>query len=202
MDMVFAVNMLHFTEIEKAIQSIAYQLKPGGTFAAAVFGFAFLDDTTQQDIWIRMFQRRWQLVAERNSGNGEISRDTAEAIGSAYDAVNIPEDVFHAGAVRLKINFDEGGEAGSWHHMSRATGRLKMFPYVSRLGQSDVLLSEKSEEWTFTTDLAGLKDMLDTFPLGRDDEILAKLWAESEATVGDQAVHGVWPVSLILATRK
>lgn len=32
MDMVFATNVLHFTDVDEAIEAITYQLKPGGTF--------------------------------------------------------------------------------------------------------------------------------------------------------------------------
>ncbi len=49
--MIFVANALHWMDIEPTLLSIARQLKPRGTFVAAMFGIPYFDDEKVRDIF-------------------------------------------------------------------------------------------------------------------------------------------------------
>jgi hypothetical protein len=51
--MVFAANLMRWVELERALNAIAKQLKPGETFSAGLLGMSTLLDKKADDIRIK-----------------------------------------------------------------------------------------------------------------------------------------------------
>ena len=200
LDLFLSSVAMHFCgkDIGKAVASAAQQIKPGGTFAVAAFGVAVFADPEVQNLWLRWNQIDSEaLIASRSHDDKEF-RDIFRVAASAFDAIPLPEDIFQVGAMRIKANFPRGW---SWRAMQIPPRRESEFPHWSQVGENDELVAETDQDWTFAMDLEGLKAHRASFPSLPTEEG-AHLWTEMQELVGDRPISGVWPVSLILATRK
>lgn len=63
---------------------------------------------------------------------------------------------------------------------------------------------ESDDEWKFKIDLDGIKEHVGSFPYSvREPAAFTELWTEVEDILRNRkSVDGVWPVTLILATRR
>ena len=197
-DMVFAANMLHFTDVDRAMKAIAYQLKRGGTFVGTMFGMIALLDPHVHSIWRRILWRLNEIML-----NDEQTRQTwistMSIANSHYDAVPISSKYFRQNALRIKINFLDGFSFYEYLPPSMKS----QVPLHSRVGRDDQVLIEENDDWCFKVGIAGLQKIFSTFHFDKDqDTEIMNLWRDLEAAVGDGEVSGVWPTVLILATRR
>ena len=61
------------------------------------------------------------------------------------------------------------------------------------------------DDWSFETDFQGLKDMFAGQPFGKeaDEAYFGDLWDEMRDVVENaNKIHGMWPVDLMMASRK
>lgn len=195
-DMVFASTMMHFTDLGKAIEAVTHQLKPGGTFVVTGVGMLNLKSAHEGAIWEKFYQAGNRQVLRADEANK--SRSWIRVASSAFDAVPIPEKYFEPGAQRIKLNHEDL----VWYNHVVPPEYAEELPRFSQIGGKDVVTRESNAEWNCTSSLTGLKDHLDTFPFRQDNEEFAELWRQLEESIGSGQVEGVWPASLILATRR
>lgn len=195
-DMVFAATMMHFTDLDKAVDAVAHQLKPGGTFVVAFIGMVHLKDEPARTVWPKLYQAGNRKML-RPDGH-HMARTWLPVASSSIDAVPMPEEYFLPGVQRIKLNYQDE----DWYnHVIPPEYRTEL-PHWSQVGPNDVTKREADNEWNFKTNLAGLRDHMATFPAPQDTPGFAETWKELEDIIGEGEVDGIWPASLILATRK
>ena len=198
-DMVFATNVMHFTDQGAAMRAIALQLKSGGTFACAGFGPARFEDTSLQDVWARIMLQGCHVLLSYEEDERE---QTAKVLTRAQDGYNVaPLDPkwFLPGALRVHLNMEKGGLSKM---LSPEDQERVAEPWHT--GPDDVETWEHEEGWAFETNLNGIKEHCDSFPfLVENPARFTELWQEMERLVGDgKVVKGYWPAKVILATRR
>lgn len=200
-DMIFLACVLHLTDLPKAFAAIAHQLKPGGTLVVVMASIAFFQDVKVQDAYRTLYSTGSGRMMESATAQGAQLSGPAEMGFSAYNSVAIPEAIFEAGVKRIKLNWP-GHQA--WHSMGVPPHLDDTYPYVSRISPHDHQLEERDGTWNFQASISEIADFYGSvpFPSLTEDKEMAKLWQDMQAVVGEGKVDGVWPVTLILATKK
>jgi ubiquinone/menaquinone biosynthesis C-methylase UbiE len=196
-DMVFMANALHWTDPDVALRNIARQLKPGGTFVACLFGVAYFEDEAVRHTMSRMFShglvKITEIVAARQSMN---LPQVFEMQDSGYDSVPLPSELFEGVVQRVKLN-TEGREKP--FNLQKS----KDFVPVSRLGSRDQASYEDDVDWSFDMDIQGVKEYWNSIPVHEfDDDYIAKGWKDLEKAAPNGRYKGVWPVTIVLATKR
>ena len=196
-DMVFATNVLHLVEQKPAMEAIARQLRPGGTFACGCFGPAHFNDAKVQDVWTRMSQQGGRVLLRK----ADPLLETINAMARSQDSPNVApldEKFFLSGATRVNLNMEKGGLVGLLppEESDKATE-------PDHTGPNDIVTFENEDGWSFVTDLYGIKEHFGSFPFAIDDPAaFTELWKEMEDLLpGERKVDGCWPAKVILATR-
>lgn len=202
-DMVFATNVMHFPEPQDlAMQAIAKQLRPGGTFVAALFGPARFYDAKLQDLWARISHEGGRQLLKSQNEREEDGNHLIRVMARTQDKYNVaPLDpgLFMPGALRINLNMGEGGIQGM---LPPEEAHRNVEP--SYLGPNDIEINENDDAWSFTTGLAGIKEHFQSFPfISSFPSAFKNLFQELEELVPDgQSVQGYFPVKIILATRR
>jgi SAM-dependent methyltransferase len=192
-DMVFATNVMHFCDQNLAMEVVAKQLRPGGTFTCAVFGAAYFEDARVHDIYTRIGQAGARTMLKRFSDPEKLVAAMARTQGT-YNVAPLDEKLFLPKAQRININMPQGGIT------SPLPPELQVDEPLCK-GANDIEVYEKEKGWDFVTNLDGIREHIESFPFGRDFEVFADLWREMEEAVTDRPVKGHWPAKIILATR-
>ena len=191
-DMVFATNVMHFCDQQKAMEAIAQQLKPGGTFACAAFGAARFEDA---QLYTRIGETGARALLKKLGDLPELVTAMARTKGS-YNVAPLDETLFLPGAKRIHLNMSEEGMTAPL-----PPGIAVDEPWHT--GANDVEVWEQEEGWSFVTDMNGVREHVASFPFARDkSDVLEDLWREMEDVVGQRPVKGHWPAKIILATRR
>jgi SAM-dependent methyltransferase len=197
-DMVFAANVMHFPDPQdKAMEAIAYQLRSGGTFAAAVFGPARFRDSKLQDLWARIsYQGGRELLKTVDDPD-----QTIRVMGRTQDTYNVApldQTLFQPGAYRIHLNMSEGGLQGMLPPEKAHRNTEPSFT-----GAEDINVHDDDEGWSFETNLAGVKEHFGSFPfVSQFPSAFEELYKELDSVVGDRLVQGYFPVKIVLATRR
>ncbi|EMC95554.1 hypothetical protein BAUCODRAFT_493190 [Baudoinia panamericana UAMH 10762] len=200
MDLVFAGVMIHFVEQPKGIESVAHQLKPGGTFASGEFGIAFIKNPAAQRIWTQLFHQGVINVMNRfRAAGNEAMFAVLQRAASMNGAVPLPEEYFKPGAIRLSLNHPE---CWSFYDEQCPPQLRHELPQIIATGPNDVLRFESETGREFTADMTLLKIIMSTYTFDPEGEGLPELWDELGEIVGDGSVDCAWPAELILATRR
>lgn len=198
-DLVFATNVMHFAEPQDAaMETIAQQLSPGGTFAAALFGPARLKDAHLQDLWCRISQkggRELLKVADDPVQTIRVMSRTQDT----YNVAPLSPELFLPGALRVHLNMKDGGIQGM---LPPEEAHRDTTPNYT--GPDDVEIYADDDGWNFETDLAGLKEHFATFPfISQFPDAFTDLYQELDDVLKDgRPVQGYFPVKIILATRR
>ncbi|CAK1362211.1 hypothetical protein CB0940_02509 [Cercospora beticola] len=197
MDLVFAANVMHFPDQELAMKAIAHQLRPGGTFAAALFGPARFEDPRIQSLWQRMNYEGGRTLLSK-SDRVEETIGIMSRTQDHYNVAPLDPTLFDKGSQRIHLNMSKGGIVGM---LPPETANLHSEPDYT--GEDDQLIHEDDIEWRFTTNFSGLMEHVASFPfLAPETSELQEMMEELEEYCGTQnAIQGYVPVTLILATR-
>ncbi len=203
-DMVFATNVMHFPEPQEvAMQAVAEQLRPGGTFAAALFGPArFRDAQATGPLGSgSAYQGGRQLLKQKNDGKMDdthLIRVMART-QDRYNVAPLDQALFTPGAQRINLNMGQGGIRECC-----LPRRLTEIPKRNYTGPDDVEIDEDEEGWNFETDLAGVKEHFNSFPfISQFPDAFTDLYQELEGLLENgKLVKGYFPVKIILATRR
>ena len=194
-DMVFATNVMHFCDQERAMKVIAKQLSPQGTFACAGFGTARFEDARVQDIYIRLNQSAGRALLKKADDPDKLIAVMARTQGP-YNVAPLDETLFLQGAQRIRLNMENGGIIAPLPPEVPVTEPL-------HTGAHDIEVTEREEGWSFVMDLDGVREHLLSFPFAREEPaIFAELWREMEDVIKHRSVKGYWPAKIILATRR
>ncbi|KAK3670817.1 hypothetical protein LTR78_009261 [Recurvomyces mirabilis] len=201
-DMVHCGTMLHWTEIDKALDAVAHQLKPGGTFAAYTCAVPTMNDPYINSLWKKIIHQGpadMALKLPRDPSGWQLMLRAGETVGSAYDSVPLPNKYFHPGAQRMRMNWPKGWD---WHDYMVHEDLRNEWKYVSAIKEHDLVVSQSSPGWELKTNLQGLHDTLASLKFDLATPEMKTLVHELEEAVEQRTVEGVWPVTLLLATRK
>jgi SAM-dependent methyltransferase len=197
-DMVFAANVMHFPEPQdKAMKAVAHQLRPGGTFFAAVFGPARFRDAELQDLWARVSNEGGRQLLKRAEDPEKTIRIMARTQDS-YNVAPLDPALFAPGALRIHLNMGQGGVQGM---LPPEEAHRNTEPNYS--GDDDVDVHEDDEGWSFETDLAGVKEHFNSFPfISQFPDAFTALYQELGGMAHKAPFQGYFPVKIILATRR
>lgn len=194
-DMIFMANAFHWVDPYPTLTNVARQLKPGGTFVAALFFIPYFDDPDVRKIHGRLMTR--SVERAMGSYKSELGiKQTVELQDSGYDSVALPKDLFEDKILRVKLNI-QGRDAPL--KIARFDGRA----IVSKLGSRDQVVEVEDADWAFNMTLQDVKASFASFP-GFDvdtDDFAEQSWKELAAVRPDGCYKGAWPVSIVLATR-
>lgn len=173
-DLVFATNVLHFADQQLAMQAIADQLQPGGTFVAAGFGPARFHDCKVQDVWDRIMQQAGR-ASLKVSDHPEKTQQAMERTSGVYNVAPLDERFFEPGAKRIHLNFGTGGLT------SLLPAEIDAVE-ASYAGPTDVVVWEEEEGWSVEMSLEGIKAHFASFPFSELDPAAdEQLWEELKA---------------------
>lgn len=197
-DLVLAANVMHFADPQEgAMQAVAYQLKSGGTFAAALFGPARFCDEKMQDLWERVSYAGGKELL-RVAGDVEKTVGVMARTQGRYDVAPLDPGLFLPGGRRIYLNMGKGGIQGMLP--PEEAQRNKEPSYV---GVDDVEVFEEDEGWKFEMDLKAVKEHFGSFPfISQFPEAFTELYQELEGMKKRQPFKGHYPVTIILATRR
>ncbi|KAJ5469751.1 S-adenosyl-L-methionine-dependent methyltransferase [Penicillium desertorum] len=177
-----------------AMNVIAKQLRPGGTFACAAFGAAQFDDPQIQGIYTRINHSGGRALLKKADDPDKLLAVMARTQGK-YNVAPLDESLFLPGAQRIHLNMENGG----------ITAPLPPNVKVNEpvyTGVDDVEVFVQEEGWSFVTNLESVKEHVLSFPFAREDPHFGELWQEMEEVIGDSTVRASWPAKIILATRR
>ncbi|GIC90440.1 methyltransferase tpcM [Aspergillus udagawae] len=197
-DLAFATNVMHFADQQAAMEAIATQLRPGGTFACAGFGPARFDDPDVQDVWERISQQGGRILLDM----ADHPQDTINVMSRSsneYNLAPLEPRWFRPGALRIRLNMTQGGITGLL-----PPERQQEVTDPDFSSPSDVVVYETDDEWRFQTDFEGFLQHFRSFPhAGANPAAFTGLLQELKDLVGEgRHLHGCWPATLILATRR
>jgi SAM-dependent methyltransferase len=197
-DLVFITNALHFVDQKIALETVAKQLRPGGTFAGAGFGPALFHDPKVQDVWTRISQQGGRVLL-RKAEDPEQTIRVMKRSSDGYNVAPLDEALFLPGAERVHLNMEKGGITGLLPPERADEAEEPIYT-----GPNDVEIYEIDEGWSFDTDLNGFKEHFGSFPHSKEDpEAFVELWQEiDELLKAGSKLDGVFPAKLILATRR
>ena len=193
--MVFATNVMHFCDQEKAMEAVAQQLRPGGTFACAAFGAARFEDAKVHELYTRIGQTGARALLKKLDDPRNLIAAMARTKGP-YNVAPLDEALFLPGSKRIHLNMPKEG-------MTSPLPPEMTVDEPCYTGANDVEVWEQEKGWSFVTDMDGKREHVASFPFTRDEpELLEGLWSELEDVVGQRPVKGHWPAKIILATRR
>lgn len=194
-DLVFASTVMHFTRVDDAVRAVHHQLKPGGTFAAGLYGTYALHDFELQKVWCQIVLWISDKIVQ-NFGLSDRARRILQNEASGLDSVGLPEEWFQP-ARRYDYNFP-----------TRTTQREMILPAhygvepISRVGPDDEVVRDWDRGWFTRQNIDGLKGIASSWPHNETDPEIVALWEDLHRLMGDGEVEGAWMVSLLLATKK
>lgn len=197
-DMVFATNVMHFPDQKEAMDAIAKQLKPGGTFICSAFGPARFEDAKLQDLWARISYQGGRVILNLADQQEESIKIMARTQDS-YNVAPLDPELFATGAKRVHLNMSKGGIT---RLLPPEDAHRNKEPNYT--GPNDIEIFEDEDGWSFETDLKGVREHFDSFPfVSQAPEVFTKLFQDLENMLGDgRLVQGYWPAKIILATRR
>lgn len=84
-DLALALTVIHWADQTAAVETIADQFKPGGTFAAATLGAVRFRDARAQDLWERIMIEGGRILLK----TAEKPRDTINGMARSHDRYNV-----------------------------------------------------------------------------------------------------------------
>ena len=195
-DMLFATNVLHFTDIDQAMEAIAYQLKPGGTFVGAVAGVLAISDPKIHSIWLEITRRLNEVTVE-NEQMRPILIHGLSLVNNHYDTIPLDKKYFLPGAQRIRL-----GRAMNFHDFVPEALHPAIY-LPSQVSEDDEAIVEDNDEWDFEIDASGIRKVFDTyrFDVSKDEKMMS-LWRRLGEQMGENKVPAYWPGIMLLATRR
>jgi SAM-dependent methyltransferase len=195
-DMVFATNVMHFADQTIATNTIAKQLKSGGTLFCGTFGPARFYNKDVQDLWQAMSYEGGRALLKK----AEKMQDTVNIMArSKGNLAPLDETLWLPSAKRIDLNMGK-------------TGIITMLPpeeesqvtEPSHVGIEDEAIDDVEDGWGFEMDLENVKQHMLSFPFIADYEAaLSVSFGRLEELLEDgKKVKGVFPARIILATRR
>jgi ubiquinone/menaquinone biosynthesis C-methylase UbiE len=171
-DLLVICQAIHWTDIPRAMEEFARQLKKGGMVAISAYGSPRIPgNPAAQAAWDKIFE----IKTERLVKSGGVLERAIRQGSSGLDTVPFPIKDWEKGAKRivansgvpLSLNVRSGGKA------------------ESRVGVDDVReFVETDEDWIYEKDVGWLKGMFASFLPSIQEHEIQDLWTELENAVG------------------
>ncbi|EPE26583.1 S-adenosyl-L-methionine-dependent methyltransferase [Glarea lozoyensis ATCC 20868] len=189
-DLLTICEAFHWTDVSKAMDSYARQLKPGGTLSINFYGMPqLINNESAQRVWGEMIE----IWAQKLHNAGGILSRGVEHMSAGLDSVPIPDQDFEAGSKRITV--DTGCK------MKTLNSALSMAP--KQVGQGEVMeLIEDDKEWRSMRDVQWLKGFFATLLPRVGEEEIQDLWSALESFADGQNVEISWPLEQILSTKR
>jgi SAM-dependent methyltransferase len=193
-DMITMSEALHWTDTTRTIAAAAQALKPNGTFAAWYYTQPRFPDNPAIESIFRDLQSLWCKLRRDFS---QESERTLWVEQSGYDCVAFPSDTWDE-VTRIKVN--TSGNKNIWVRDDDLC-HVRSESQVSHSDQVEYI--ENAKDWQQQVDLDWIRgwfeSLFPTVDTGHLNDTLRKL----EAAYGAQkSVRAVWPVVILLASRK
>ncbi|KAF3765186.1 hypothetical protein M406DRAFT_70317 [Cryphonectria parasitica EP155] len=202
-DLVTVGMAFHYFNTPEAIRSIAHMLKPGGTLAAATYGFRlrFPGRPALECLWYRVTSKEsLRLLREGRLFPAAVNGMAAAMAG--LDSVPLPTELFETGAKRILVNVEGDNDGRPFCFIDEDPKCWQ--PAPNRVGATDTQSSVRDASWRRAADAAWLKGFLESSQMGFGQQTWGTAeWMQLESMVrsaGGQ-VMVEWPVAIILATR-
>ncbi|KAI3318562.1 S-adenosyl-L-methionine-dependent methyltransferase [Xylariaceae sp. AK1471] len=197
-DMVFATNVMHFPDQQRAMSAMVKQLRSKGTLVCAGFGPARFEDKKLQNLWSRISYHGGRVLL-RKTGQPEQTIAIMARTQDRYNVAPLDPTYFLPGARRVHLNMGHGGIVAL---LPPEDAHKNVEP--SHTGIYDIESFEDEEGWAFETDLGGVKEHIGSFPfVAENPEDFIDLFQELEDLLKNgKIVRGYWPAKVILATRR
>ncbi|KAJ4389523.1 hypothetical protein N0V93_006993 [Gnomoniopsis smithogilvyi] len=199
-DMVFASNVMHFGADQQAtMAAMAKQLKPGGTFACAVFGPARFEDPNLQRLWEQISHQGGRELLQKSSCLQQTARVMARTDG-LYNVAPLDLRYFAPGALRIHLNMSKGGFTPL---LPPEMTQFDIEP--NHTGPDDVQAFENETGWAFEMDASEVLEHMLSFPFVDPSSTVIDTLLRGVNTLAAQGngtakFRGWWPAKLILAT--
>ncbi|KAF2217840.1 hypothetical protein CERZMDRAFT_18001, partial [Cercospora zeae-maydis SCOH1-5] len=195
-DMVFAVNVTHFTDTERMIDALDRQLRPGGTFAAIIVGPSRLDDPAAQNLWKRLWFNNLNAAMQSTVGGIATDQSWLDKFVNGLDTLPLPNDIFEHGHTRIFFNAER-----AWQDKVLPSG-VSSDGTPSQITERDrTFHMEGDESFHFSTDISGLRMQLAAMaPAGLSSEVETCL-EELDRSLNGRTVSGKFVVQCLLATK-
>jgi trans-aconitate 3-methyltransferase len=193
-DAIWACTMMHWTEPEKAVETMARILKPGGTVFIAAAGIPRFEEKIQK-LWFE-FMDAGIAHSAKNRDPTNVRR-TLEIADNGYDSIAFPEPVWRPGVQRIKLN--TRGIPDIWLLSPQAS---KDVTPVSRVGPNDKLEDITDKEWFYDGTYEAIKANAMSYPFARGHPRVEDYLAKIEKALDGGSCEAWWPVSIIMATKK
>ncbi|CAK1363226.1 hypothetical protein CB0940_04668 [Cercospora beticola] len=195
-DLVLAINFIHFVDTDAILRAVDYQLKPGGTFAVLAFCQVFVLDQNARQVWNQLWNAVCHNSTLRQGHDSVYETLWYKKAACGYDHLPLPESIFEPGAVRFR-----SGSKDNWPDAYLAKNVSD--PLESGCGKNDILMTDvDTEDWKVEVGVSELRKLLySVIPFEETDEVAA-LWKQLEDELQDRRVECLVPVTGILATKK
>ncbi|KAG9234295.1 S-adenosyl-L-methionine-dependent methyltransferase [Amylocarpus encephaloides] len=189
-DLLTICEAWHWTDVPRAMDSFARQVKPGGTLAISFYGMPqFIGNERAQRVWDEIID----IWAHRLHKVGGILERGVRYMSAGLDAVPLSSKYWEPGAKRITI--DTGCK------MKPLSMNLNIAP--KGIGGSDMLeLVENDRDWLYKKDIVWLKGFFATLLPRVMEEEIQELWTEVESAVDGGEFVISWPLEQVLATRR
>ncbi|CAF9913662.1 MAG: hypothetical protein GOMPHAMPRED_007990 [Gomphillus americanus] len=151
-DLVFASTMMHFTQVDEAVKAVYHQLKPGGTFAASLYGTYALHDVQAQGIWKKIVVRICEMIIEKFELSAR-AKMILQNEAAGLDCVGLSEELFSP-ALRYNLNFPTPDTMREMILPAQFG-----LPNISRISINDTVTNGWDKGWFSQHDIDGLKDI-------------------------------------------
>lgn len=202
-DFVSVGMAFHYFDAPGAVRAIATMLKPGGTLAAATYGFRlrFPGRPALSRLWFAAVSAASLRLLRGGALFPAAVRGLAAAM-AGLDFVELPEEWFEEGVVRVLVNAgsdedDDDGEGEGSNNNNKKKKKKKSSgggsssssplafveedetcwaPSVRRVGKRDVCVAMRDGGWRREADCAWLRGFLASCQMGFDE----RTWEMSE----------------------
>ena len=198
-DAVFACNVVHWTQLERAMAVLTSQLKPGGTLFLAITGIPAFSSPPVQRAWWDLVEACLDGITARRPEVDMGFHRVCALQDSGYNCVAVPESEYEPGVLRLKLN--TLGDSGAFVFAPKYSPSDDERP-ASAIGPRDRVEEGVEREWFFDVDSQDLRAKVAAYPFDPEPEMLERHLAELDALLEGGKCEGRWPVGIILATRR
>lgn len=217
-DLVICGTAAHYMDPDGLVQSVAKMLRPGGTLAIYNYWMPIFPD--QSDRFNAIFVATTSKCmnesfttsdeATRSMIRRVVARSTAGLGG--LDFVPLPAEDFDD-PQRVRINSANGEMLYNGRFQDILGGNID--PDPSRVSSNDQISTyytgtdKEAEGWSFDVDKAWIHGFIDTLrvaleplPTGSEDQVFQELDEIFDRECSSGTTRSVWPVHILLGTRK
>ncbi|KAI8179934.1 hypothetical protein K4K54_006150 [Colletotrichum sp. SAR 10_86] len=196
-DFAMACESIHWTVLGPTTQNIAKSLRPGGTFAAVIYGpFPGITNNKVANAAFKSFIGEHAAHLLKQEWMTENWKRAARQMFHGMDCVPLLDDVWQD-VKRVEVNCRDGWYAKDYEPMEGTEDP------VAHFGTSERVSIDDNEDWQISATVEWLKQSLESMRFGfTEDSWNSPKWKEIEQAVGGGPLKLQWQVHMILARKR